>query len=312
MGASKKYPGLLILGCLLIHSVYGQMENIVSSLEIFDLESGTRTVVYAEEDHFEAPNWSRDGTFLLFNKKGKLYRLDLETTQTELVPTGFAENLNNDHGISPDGTMIVISDNGLPPEDYEIIGDAGSRIYTLPITGGTPNLVTPKAPSYWHGWSPDGSTLVYVAQRDGDYNIYAIDIKGGEEIQLTFEEGLDDGPDFSPDGSFIYYNSMQSGKMEIWRMNVYGGEQTQLTNDEFSNWFPHPSPDGKYLVYLAYLEQQGAAHPPMKDVVLQLYRLDNGEIETLSRFTGGQGTINVPSWSPDGKKFAFVSYARKE
>ena len=285
---------------------------MASSLEIFDLETKSRSVIYSEEDHFEAPNWSRDGKYLLFNKNGKLHKLDLDTKETTLIPTGFADQLNNDHGISPDGTMLVISDNGLPPEEYAYVGDTGSRIYTLPITGGIPQLVTPKAPSYWHGWSPDGSTLVYVAQRGGDYNIYAIDVNGGEEIQLTFEKGLDDGPDFSPDGNYIYYNSMQSGKMEIWRMSLYGSDQVQMTEDDYSNWFPHPSPDGKHLVYLAYLEQQGDLHPPMKDVALRLFRLEDGYIETLCRFTGGQGTINVPSWSPDSKRFAFVSYAWKE
>lgn len=312
MRISMKYMYLLLLFTAIFENLHGQMDDVISSLEIFDLASGSREVIYTEEDHFEAPNWSTDGTYLLFNSRGKLYRLDLETKAKALIPTGFADQLNNDHGISPDGTQIVISHNGKPPEGIQSSGGAGSRIYTLPIDGGEPKLITPKAPSYWHGWSPDGSTLLYVAQREGDYNIYAIGVNGGEEIQLTDEKGLDDGPEFSPDGKHIYYNSFQSGKMEIWRMSVYGTDQEQLTDDAFSNWFPHPSPDGRYLVFISYLKPQGEAHPPMKQVALRLYHLDDGRIETLCTFTGGQGTINVPSWAPDSKRFAFVSYKRNE
>lgn len=281
--------------------------QIQSTLEVYHLESGEREVVLQDSMHFEAPNWSRDGKFLVFNSEGHLYRFDLTLKTYEKINTGFAILNNNDHGISPDGSMLVISNFDVP-DGREEVNWLTSKIYTLPITGGTPELVTEKSPSFWHGWSPDGKKLAYVARRNGDFDIYEISIDGGEEVQLTSSKGLDDGPDYSHDGKYLYYNSMQSGKMEIWRMNEDGSNPIQLTDDKYSNWFPHPSPDGKYVVYIAYLEDQGDAHPPMKEVALQLMDLDTGAISTLCTFTGGQGSLNVPSWSPDGKKFAFVSY----
>jgi len=284
------------------------MTQIQSSLEIYDIEKKEREVILLENDHFEAPNWSRDGQFLIFNSHGNLYKFELITRVKKQIFTGSANQINNDHGITFDGSQIVISNNDHPEQiGYNTTGPT-SRIYILPIEGGEPKLITEKAPSYWHGLSPDGQKLVYVAKRSNDFDIYEISVTGGEEKQLTSSVGLDDGPEYSYDGNHIYYNSMKSGKMEIWRMNSDGSHKTQLTNDIYSNWFPHPSPDGGELVYLSYLEDQGAAHPPMKDVALKLFDLNTREITTLCEFTGGQGTINVPSWSPDGKKFAFVSY----
>lgn len=286
----------------------GQQKAVKSILEIYDITANDREMIYSEAGHFEAPNWSRNGDYLLINSKGKLYRLDLGTKEKTLIETGFAVDINNDHGISPDGSRIVISCSDPVKEPDEASNWLTSKIYVLPVSGGSPELVTLKEPSFWHGWSPDGQTLAYVALRNGDFDIYSIPVQGGEETRLTFEKGLDDGPDYSHDGKYIYYNSMQSGKMEIWRMNADGSRKIQITDDAYSNWFPHPSPTGDVLVFLSYLEDQGEAHPTMKDVALRLFDLETNTIKTLCTFTGGQGTINVPSWSPDGNKFAFVSY----
>ena len=278
-----------------------------SILEIYDLNTHQREVVYTETGHFEAPNWSRDDKYLLLNSDGKLFKLNLKTKTKTDVETGFAKNLNNDHGISPDGTQIVISSvDAIPPKGKEQW--LTSKIYLLPATGGYPELITPMESSFWHGWSPDGKTLVYTAKREEGFDIYSIGITGGKETRLSDGEWLDDGPDYSHDGNYIYYNSMQSGSMDIWRMNIDGSQKTQLTQDTYSNWFPHPSPDGSSIVFLSYLKDQGNAHPPLKRVALRLYDLETKAIKTLCKFTGGQGSLNVPSWSPDGKRFAFVSY----
>lgn len=270
-----------------------------STLEIITIASQDRRVVHHARAHFEAPNWSRDGNLLLFNQGGKLYTIPVGGGEPKLLDTGFATRCNNDHGYSPDGSQLVISDHSQ--------GNNQSLIYTLPSTGGTPKLVTRLGPSYWHGWSPDGKTLAYCAERNGNYDVYSISVDGGEETRLTTADGLDDGPDYSPDGQYIYFNSVRTGLMQIWRMKTDGSEQTQITFEEYNNWFAHPSPDGKWLVILSY-EKDVQGHPANKDVMLRLMPVVGGEMQVLAKLFGGQGTINVPSWSPDSKQLAFVSY----
>jgi Tol biopolymer transport system component len=270
-----------------------------STLETMAIESTDRKVVYNTIGHFEAPNWSRDGKFLFFNSDGKIYKIPVTGGKPELVNTGFADKCNNDHGISPDGKQLAISDQSK--------GDGKSIIYIVPITGGTPKQITPVGPSYWHGWSPDGKTLAYCAERDSNFDIYSVPVEGGRETRLTTAPGLDDGPDYSPDGKFIYFNSERTGTMQIWRMNADGSNQTQVTSDEYNNWFAHPSPDGKWIVFLSY-EKDVQGHPANKDVMLRLMPTAGSDIKVLAKLFGGQGTINVPSWSPDGTTIAFVSY----
>jgi TolB protein len=281
-----------------------QPPELVSQLEIYDLESRERHVVHTAPVRFEAPNWTPDDRYLIFNQQGLIYRIPVQGGEPEVIPTGFATSNNNDHGVSPDGNWLVIShhDQARPPGQ-------NSTIYILPISGGTPRQVTEHAPSYWHGWSPDGSTLAYVGARNGQYDIYTIPVEGGEETQLTDHPGLDDGPDYSPDGRHIYFNSVRTGLMQIWRMDADGGNPVQMHDDEYNDWFPHPSPDGRYLVWVSYLDDiDPGSHPPDRNVMLRLMDLETGKVSELARFTGGQGTINVPSWSPDGRRFAFVSY----
>jgi TolB protein len=273
--------------------------TLISTLETVPLASKDRRVVWTTTDLIEAPNWSRDGLSLIFNSKGRLFRIPVAGGEPQPIDTGLATRCNNDHGISPDGTTLVISDQSQ--------GDRQSRIYTLPVTGGTPKRITERAPSYWHGWSPDGQTLAYCAERNGEFDIYTIPVEGGGETRLTTAKGLDDGPDYTADGQWIYFNSDRAGTMQVWRMRADGSAQEQVTNDEFQNWFPHPSPDGKWLVFLSYAGDV-KGHPENKDVTLRVMPLAGGKIEVLARLFGGQGTINVPSWSPDSQQVAFVSY----
>lgn len=279
------------------------LKQVESTLEIIPINSFDRKVVYHTAGHIEAPNWSPDGTTLIYNSGGLLYKIPVTGGEPRQIPSGFAKRINNDHGISPDGTQMVISDQ---------TETGKSLIYSLPIEGGEPKKITELGPSYWHGWSPDGKTLAYCAERNGNYDIYTIPLAGGKETRLTTADGLDDGPDYSPDGTYIYFNSERTGTMQIWRMKVDGSEQEQITSDMYNDWFGHPSPDGKWLAYISFGKDVPAgSHPPNKDVMLRLMNLETGEIQIMAKLFGGQGTINVPSWSPDSQRVAFVSYQLK-
>lgn len=272
-----------------------------SNLEILEVETGHREVVYRAPGSIQAPNWTPDGRALIYNADGRLYRFDLETRTPHVIDTGFATANNNDHVLSFDGRMLGIS-------HHSDAHDGQSIVYTVPVEGGTPVQVTPTGPSYLHGWSPDGRYLVYTALRGGDYDVYRIPAGGGEEVRLTDTPGLDDGPEYSPDGQYIYFNSVRSGTMQLWRMRPDGSRPEQLTDDGFNNWFPHVSPDGRWVVFLSYgPEVAPDDHPFYKEVYLRMIPAGGGVPRVVAYVYGGQGTINVPSWSPDSRKVAFVS-----
>jgi Tol biopolymer transport system component len=186
-----------------------------------------------------------------------------------------------------------------------------STIFTLPSRGGIPKRITVKTPSYLHGWSPDGKRLVYTGGRNDEFDIYSIASDGtGEETRLTSTKGVDDGPEYTPDGQYIYFNSVRSGLMQIWRMKPDGKDPEQITNDEYNNWFAHISPDGQQIAILSFPRDiNPAEHPYYKRVMIRLLPVstEGGTPRTIAYVYGGQGTMNVPSWSPDSKMLAFVS-----
>ena len=282
-------------------------KKVISSLYIYDVKSGKSEKILEEKRHFEAPNWSRDGKFLLINAYGKLEKITTKGVKLGELPIGSVQKANNDHGYSFDGKTLFIS-SGKP----EIKGGS-SFIYKVSAAGGEPEQLTPLTPSYWHGVSPDMKTMVYCASRNGNFDIYAMSTQGGEEVRLTTNEGLDDGPEYSPDGKYIYINSYRSGMMQIWRMKADGSDPEQMTFDQHSNWFAHIAPNNQVATIISYQEDQKQAHPFGHQVKLRLLDLKTKELKDLIEpFYGGQGTINVPSWSPDGKKFAYVRYALED
>jgi TolB protein len=278
---------------------------LYSTLETVPVASTDRQVVYYAAGRFEAPNWSRDDSYFLFNRNGHLEKLLVKGGTAEAINTGDETRLNNDHGISPEGTLLAVSDNS--KETNSATGAHDSLVYVLPVGGGNPRQITKTGPSYWHGWSPDGKTLAFVGQRNGNFDIYTIPVTGGEERRMTTAKGLDDGPEYSPDGEYIYFNSERTGHMQIWRMKADGSDQEQVFADDYNNWFPHISPDGKWMVFLTY-EPEVSGHPENKNVMLRVMSLADKKITVLANLFGGQGTINVPPWSPDSKEVAFVSY----
>lgn len=282
-------------------------ENDQSILEVYDIETNERKVL-AEFDYvIEAPNWSADGSYLTYNSNGRIYKYDIESGISIEVDSSYVTNCNNDHVLAPDGSGIAVSHN--VPED------GLSRIYIIPFDGSEPKLITPLAPSYLHGWSPDGSTLAYCAERNGEYDIYTIPATGGIETRLTDATGLNDGPEYDSKGEYIWFNSVRTGMMQAWRMKADGSEQTQMTFDtEWNTWFPHISPDREHVVMLAYHKDdlKPGDHVPNKNVELRLMSSEGGDVKTLVKLFGGQGTINVNSWAPDSKRFAFVSYRKNK
>ena len=312
------YVGLFVSARARTHVSFGNVRVVVpadashsnqtnplgSHLEVWGAATGTSQIIYSSSTPFEAPNWTPDGRALIYNSQGHLYHFDLATGTPTVIDTGFAVRSNNDHVLSFDGTMLGISDH---------TEEGHSIVYVVPVEGGTPRRVTALGPSYLHGWSPDGRYLVYTGARDDEYDIYRIGVEGGDETRLTTAIGLDDGSEYTPDGRYIFFNSVRSGTMQLWRMGADGSDQKQMTDDEFNNWFPHVSPDGKEIVFISYLSDVApSAHPPYKQVYLRRMSVEGGRARVVAYLYGGQGTINVPSWSPDGTHFAFVSNTRMD
>lgn len=297
----------LVVICMLYSlSLVAQVKKDTTSyIQTLDIKTGKIDTVLAINTHFEAPNWHPDN-YLVLNSKGKIYTLNLASKKVAELNTGSVTQCNNDHGISPDKKWLVVSHNDRNDPSTK---SYKSALYILPIAGGEPRKITSEVPSFWHGWTPDSKTVAYCAERNGNFDIYTIGIDGGTEKRLTSTEGLDDGPDYSPDGKYIYFNSYRTGHMQIWRMLADGSKPEQLTFDEHSNWFAHPSPDNNWIVYIAYMSDEKQAHLFGKNVKLRLMNTKTKAIKDITPvFFGGQGTINVPSWSPNSQKIAFVSY----
>jgi TolB protein len=293
----------------------GSKTTLINTLETISLRSKDRRVVHVvtQTGRIEAPNWFPDTTnTLYFNDGGKLFKIQADLPgqrpnpdrlkAPEAVGLGILTRINNDHGLTFDGKTWAISD-----QSQTVDGRRPSLIYSVPVGGGEPKLVTKLGPSYFHGWAPDGKTLTYCGERGGNFDVYTVSTDGGEEKRLTTDAGKDDGPEYSPDGQYIYFNSNRTGAMQIWRMKTDGSGQEQMTSDDAENWFPHISPNGLSMVFLAY-EKGTGDHPENKDVMLKVMDLATKKVEVLTRLFGGQGTINVNSWSPDSRYLAFVSY----
>lgn len=290
-----------------------------SILQVFDIESGEAKILKEFDCVIEAPNWSADGSFLTYNSNGRIFKFTMATGEVTPVESYFVDNCNNDHVLDPDGSGIYVS--------HHTKEDGLSRIYKIYFDGRLPRLVTPLAPSYLHGITSDGKTLAYCAERNGSYDIYTIPAVGGNETRLTTAFGLNDGPEYDCDGEYIWFNSERSGRMQAFRMKADGSEQTQMTHDlHWNTWFPHISPDRQKVVMVAYTETdvRPGEHVPNKNVEIRLMcrEVQSGQTSamranewsaplTILKLFGGQGTINVNSWAPDSKRFAFVSYIRR-
>ena len=279
-------------------------DYIGSHLEVMEVSTGHRMILKSEKGSIQCPNWTKDGKSLIYNSaEGLLYNYNIESGVAKKINSGSATQNNNDHVISPDGKMIAIS-NYVGPKRK-------STIFIMPVEG-TDNPVKISSEesghSYLHSWSKDGKNILFTGQRNGEWDIWSINIDTKKETNLTNFTGLDDGSEYSPDGKWIYFNAVRTGTMQIWRMKPDGTEQEQITFDEYNNWFPHFSPDGKWIVYESYPKEiDPLTHPFYQRVYLRIMPASGGIARVIAYIYGGQGTINVPSWSPDSKKIAFIS-----
>ncbi|HZY79580.1 MAG TPA: biopolymer transporter TolR [Cyclobacteriaceae bacterium] len=281
-------------------------DYIGSHIEIMEVATGKRKIIHSAPNSLQAPNWTPDNKSLIYNAEGLLYRYDLKDGSISKLNSGFATANNNDHVLSFDGKMLGIS--------HHVGEKRTSTIFTLPVTGSdNPTKITDEANghSYLHSWSPDGKKLIFTGQRNNNFDIYAVDVATKKETRLTEDVSLDDGPEFTPDGKFIWFNSVRTGTMKLWKMKADGSDEQQITFDEYNDWFPHFSPDGKWVVYISFPKDiDPASHPFYKKCYLRLMPTSGGVPKTIAYIYGGQGTINVPSWSPDGKYVAFVSNSK--
>lgn len=279
-------------------------DYIGSNLELMDVTTGHREIIYKSAHSIQAPNWTVDGKKLIYNSKGHLYQYALADGTITPLNTGFAVHNNNDHVLTFDGSLLGISNHNQEDEGT-------SALYYLPAEGDSlPIRVTQPGvgASYFHGWSPDNKKMVFTGNRNGAYNIYTVDIENGKEKQLTDLPTLDDGPEYSADGKYIFFNSVRTGTMQLWRMKANGKDQTQLTFDDYNDWFPHVSPDQKWILFISFPKDiDPSSHPFYKHCMLRIMPYAGGTPKVLTHLYGGQGTINVPSWSPDSKKVAFVT-----
>ena len=282
-------------------------DYIGSHLEVMEVATGHRKILHSNANSIQAPNWTPDGEQLIYNSEGRLYRYHLRKNKISPFNTGFAVNNNNDHVLTFDGSLMGISHHN--PDD-----DNQSTLYYLPIEGDSlPVQVTPHGAgnSYLHGWSPDNKKMLFTGHRKGQYDIYSVDISTGEEVQLTKEKTLDDGSEYSPDGKYIFFNSNRSGKMQLWRMNADGSNQTQWTDDEYNDWFPHVSPDKKWIAFISFPKDIDVNdHPFYKHCLLRVMPYEGGTPKIIGYIYGGQGSINVPSWSPDSRYISFISNSK--
>lgn len=306
----KPYSLIIVWLCYTLPSMAQDHIDTTSYIQTLNIETRKIDTILIANGDFEAPNWHPDN-YLVMNFRGKMYKLNLATKSLAVVNTGSVIHLMDDHGISPDGKLLAVTDfdssGGHSPQTWKF------NIYTVPATGGEPKQLTFSGLSFWHGWSPDGKTITYCGGADfTNLDVYTIPAKGGTPKRLTEAEGLDDGPDYSPDGKYIYFHSYRTHHMQIWRINSDGSNPEQMTFDGNSNWFPHPSPNNKWIAYIAYTTDEKQNHPFGKNVKLRLMDIKTKTASDMTPvFFGGAGTINTPSWSPDSKKIAFVSYSVK-
>lgn len=276
-------------------------KRLYSTLQTVTVASTDARAVYVSAGRIESPVWTHDGSALLFNAEGRIQQIAATGGHPQAVDTGAARHCDSHHAVSPDGQSLALGDDTREP--------GKTAIYVVSLAAGAPiapRRITQVLPAWGPTWSPDGKTLAYTSERDGKVDIYSSSATGGTEARLTNGPGRNEAPEFSPDGEFIYFNSSRSGSRQVWRMRPDGSAHEQVTDDAYANLYPHVSPDGKRIVFLSYDKKLDL--PQDTQALLRTMTLADKKTAFLAAFSGGLGSIDAPSWSPDSKRVAFVSY----
>ncbi len=273
-----------------------------SVITVIDVDGSAPKVVLDSPHRYAAPEWTPDGSGLIVNGGGHLWRLPLSGGTPAPIPIGSATSVGVNHALSPDGKSLAFT---------------AGPIWKVPAAGGEPVRVTADTGNYVHGWSPDGQRIAFSADRGRGLDVFSIPAAGGSERRLTTSRRADDAPQFSPDGRWIYFVSDRAGSRDIWRIPAAGAGPADaraqpITGDDRDDAAPRPSPDGKSLIYLSYPPRTGP-NAVDRDVLIRRLPLGDGRSarsrpQDIARIVGGHGTLGARPLSPDGRKLAYASF----
>jgi Tol biopolymer transport system component len=151
--------------------------------------------------------------------------------------------------------------------------------------------------------------IAFVSRRDGNQEIYIMNVDGRRQTRLTTNSYLDFQPSWSPDGKGIAFVSFRDGNAEIYTMNANGTEQTRLTYNQLGSFMPAWSPDGTRILYVSrrfYLRMNYRGRQeriPFLNICLM-----NADGSEKINLTDSPTDHWHPTWSPDGKNIAFAAY----
>jgi len=265
-----------------------QPSGVRSSIEVIDGSTGTRIrTVSGETGWLTTPVWSPDGRTLAVTIN---HPAQAASTPGARVPTPPANGPQPNEPPAPAGGATP---GGSWEWDIAVVPSDGSAkprfIASLPST----DVAT--------AWFPDGTSLLAHSDRNGNFEIYRIDVASGHEQNLTNTPAGETWAALSPDGRSIVYTSDRGGTSQLWLMNADGSNQRQLTSGASESWLPVWSPDGRQIAYLSN-----------RDGNSDIYRVDasgSGGVN-LTNTSDRDEWMTTQAWTPDGHEILYSSALR--